>query len=296
MSKSINNARAGMLAGLTAGHEQAAIDRRLAADMDRGRAVALLDQAAILSRAADTRPARAEHVLALAESVAAVGLLQPLAVDRAGRLVAGLHRLECCRLLLTPPKERAARIGALDGAVHLDVKETAARLRALPAPDALAEPLLGGKIPCRVLDLDAERDPSAALAAETAENTARRQYTSGEVSALVERLRAAGYVEREGRPQKGGKALRPALELVLGVSASTARRLLGTRKDAGKKHGHLTMFPEAVSALRRPLARLVDISLPPGEHLPALQKAQDLARRLAAILPDALTDAERLEK
>ena len=79
-----DKARAGMLAGLEAGHAQAKIDRRLAAEADRGRAVGLLDLEAIRPRAGtDTRPARAAHVLTLAESVAAVGLVQALAVDRA---------------------------------------------------------------------------------------------------------------------------------------------------------------------------------------------------------------------
>ena len=79
-------ARAGMLAGLEAGHAQAKIDRRLAAEADRGRAVGLLDLEAIRPRAGtDTRPARAAHVLTLAESVAAASPSRDRRPDRKRR-------------------------------------------------------------------------------------------------------------------------------------------------------------------------------------------------------------------
>jgi len=224
---------AGMLAGLQAGHAQAKTDRKLAGAAEAGRTVALVALGSIQARAGgDSRPSRADHVLALAESVAAVGLLQPPAVDKAHRLVAGLNRLHACRLLVAAPHERGFALSFCDGADKLDPEETKARLEALPAPDKLPEPLKSGKVPVRVLlDLDAEADPDAALAAEAAENTARKAYSAHEVAALVERLRRAGYRETTGRPRKGEKALRPALGLVLGIGADTARRLLGTRKD-----------------------------------------------------------------
>jgi hypothetical protein len=173
-----------MLAGLQAGHVQAATDRKLAGAAEAGRAVALLTLDAIHPRADDTRPARADHVLALAESVAAVGLLQPPAVDKEHRLIAGLNRLEACKLLLTAPAGRGAVLEALDGAGKLDPKETKDRLNALPEPAKLPEPLKSGKLPVRVLtELDAQADPDAALAAEAAENTARKSYTPAEVAA-----------------------------------------------------------------------------------------------------------------
>ncbi|NJN49604.1 MAG: ParB N-terminal domain-containing protein [Alkalinema sp. RL_2_19] len=49
-----------------------------------------LDQ--IIPRDTDTRPLNQAHVESLAESIAAVGLIQPLAVDNRGRLLAGGHR------------------------------------------------------------------------------------------------------------------------------------------------------------------------------------------------------------
>ena len=196
MSKAQETAAAGLLRGIAYGKEQAKADRRLAAESKLDRVLELVPADAIRPRAADSRPARAEHVLEVAESVAAVGLLQPPAIDNARRLVAGLHRLEGCRLLLLPRDRRLEYLLAMDGGDRLDPEETADRVAVLPAPKDLEGPLAAGKVPCRVLvDLDAERDPAAALAAEAAENTARKDYTPAEVQALAQRLRAAGYRE-----------------------------------------------------------------------------------------------------
>lgn len=259
MNKTQDTARAGMLAGLNAGHRQAETDRRLAVDADRGRAVALVPLDSIHKRKADSRPARAAHVLSLAESMAAVGLLQPLVLDRAGRLVAGLHRLEAVRLLFA--ENRLAAFHALPENKKITPEEAYARTKALPRVEELAEPLKGGKVPVRVLlDLDAEADPAAALAAEAAENTARREYTRPEVAALAETLKAAGYRDTAGRPKKGEKALRPALALVLGVNVSTVRRALG-EKDAPGKPGHVATFSETLPKLAQAVAASMKAAL-----------------------------------
>ena len=272
--------RAGMLAGLTVGHAQAETDKRLSVDRDRGRTVDLLEAGAIRSRAADTRPPRASHVLALAESVAAVGLLQPVAVDKAHRLVAGLHRLEACRLLLMDADARAERLQELGGD-----QDMAERCAELPPASRLAEPLRAGKIPCRVLtELDAEADPDVALAAEGAENTARRAYTAAEAEQLAQRLRAAGYKETKGRPRAGDKALRPALQLVLGVSDTTARRLLGRRADTGKG-SHLTTFSDASVRLHRALVAFGGAAgTARGPRTPAQRVVVKAAAALAELL------------
>lgn len=255
-SKTQANARAGLLAGMAAGHEQAKVDRAVAAEQDRAKVQALLDLDAIRPRpGGDTRKAGAEHVLELAESIAALGLLQPLAVDRIHHLVAGLHREVALRLLLTPAAARVEVLAGCHGVDKLDPRETARRLQALPDPKDLPEPLKAGKVPCLVLvDLDAERDLDAALAAEAAENTARKQYTAPEVEAIAERLRAAGYRETAGRPGKGSKQLRPALASALGVHVSTVRRLLG-EKDAGAKRGQVAKFSETLRPLAKAVAR-----------------------------------------
>jgi ParB family chromosome partitioning protein len=300
MSKTQDRAKAGMLAGLDAGHAQAAIDRKLSSEADRARAVGLLPLEAVHLRAADTRPARPEHVLALAESVGAVGLVQPLAVDKAGRLVAGLHRLEACRLLLATPETRPERWAQLPGADK--VPDALDRLGALPDPEALPEPLRGGLVPVRrLVDLDALADPDAALAAEAAENTARRAYTRAEVSALVDRLRAAGYRESTGRPRRRDRALRPALELVLGVSRNTARRMLGTLPPgAGKvaQMGTFSQLGKAAASLGRAAEAYLDAldeALQSGQRAPSARELGRLARTAGPLAARAKEELDNLE-
>lgn len=247
----------GLLAGMNAGTAQAKTDQSVTAALDRGRAVALVAFKDIRPRTQDTRTPKAEDVLAMAESVAAVGLLQPVAVDKLHRLLAGLHRLEACRVLLTYSTEaRLDCLRPLPGFDKLDMKETRRRLVALPDREDLPAPLNETFIPCRVLvDLNAEKDPGAALAAEAAENTARRQYTRKEIANLAERLKDAGYRDKPGRPRKGEKSLRPALALVLGVDVSTVRRNLNQPEK--KKPAHVSGFSERAAKLEKPLADLL---------------------------------------
>jgi hypothetical protein len=56
----------------------------------------------------DTRVLRPSHVLNLAESIAAVGLVEPPTVDNRGHLLAGAHRLAALSLLAEP--NPAARV------------------------------------------------------------------------------------------------------------------------------------------------------------------------------------------
>lgn len=283
---------AGILGGIATGHAQHKTDARLGAEADRGRTVALVDAWSIAHRADDTRPARAEHVLAIAESIAAVGLVQPLAVDKHHRLIAGLHRLHACLLLLTPPKGREDAFALLTDAPKVENAED--RLAALPAPSKLLEPLRGEKIPCRVFtDLDAEKDANAALAAEAAENTARRQYTAPEVEAVVARLKKAGYRELKGRPKKGQKALRPALQTVLGISPRQATNVL--KKDATGKASNVATFSAALPKLAKVLDALEAPDIPTGTRAPALRRALELATELEALLPEATREAKDLD-
>lgn len=288
MSKTADKAREGMMAGFHAGLKQAEQDKQRAVESTRARTIMLLPIETIKLREQDTRPARAGQVLALAESIAAVGLLQPPAVDRAHRIVAGLNRLHACKLLLTPP---AGRIAYLQGLDDHDA-ELEPRISDLPAVSALPEPLVAGKVPVRVLvDLDAHLDPAAALAAEAAENTARRQYTPKEARELAQRLREAGYRESTGRPKAGEKALRPALELVLGQSSSTIRRLLG-KKDAPKVDKPVSAIPD-LKRLRKLSQKVAAHQLPSGTKLPALRRAIELALQLSEELEPAEAEAKK---
>ena len=45
------------------------------------------------------REARLDHIKELAQSIANVGLINPITVDKAHSLIAGLHRLEAAKLL-----------------------------------------------------------------------------------------------------------------------------------------------------------------------------------------------------
>jgi ParB family transcriptional regulator, chromosome partitioning protein len=75
-------------------------------------------------------------------------------------------------------------------------------------------------VPVRILDFDAD----IALRVEIAENDIRRDYTSKEVKILAQRLKAAGYINSNGCPAVGEKALSPALQVILGKSIQTIQR------------------------------------------------------------------------
>jgi hypothetical protein len=181
----------------------------------------------------DTRPLNPGHVVDLAESIDAVGLIEPLAVDSDGHLLAGAHRLVALQILAERDPE--ARVHAwlhatgLDALSRLPVSaaERANRLKALATLET-------AEVPVIVFPFRAAEDPARALAVETTENTQRRPYTREEVLSLVQRLRVAGYVERDGRPKTGEKALRPALSVILRKSPNTIRRLLGVLNDTSK--------------------------------------------------------------
>ena len=180
----------------------------------------------------DSRPLNANHILNLAESIAAVGLVEPPTVDAVGHLLAGAHRVAALRLLAVSDREQ--RLYRWLELAQFDPSRLTAKQQM--AVDRLTElsPLKTEEIPVMILPFNAAEDPARALAIETSENTQRRSYSKDEILTLVQRLRTAGFVEREGRPRSGEKALRPALSVVLGKSANTVRRWLGVLDDAPK--------------------------------------------------------------
>lgn len=192
----------------------------------------------------DSRSLKPSHVLNLAESIAAVGLVEPPTVDQAGRLLAGAHRVAALRLLALSHEEARVEmwleLAGLDKS-RLTAKQQAdvERLKALSSLEI-------EEVPVMILPFDAAEDAARALAVETSENTQRRSYSKDEIITLVQRLREAGFVEREGRPRAGEKALRPALSIVLGKSANTVRRWLGVLDDVRKTcpNGHVLKLQE----------------------------------------------------
>lgn len=180
----------------------------------------------------DSRALRARHVLNLAESIAAVGLVEPPTVDLEGHLLAGAHRVAALRLLARADPEARAELwlelaGLDKDRLTAGQQTDVGRLKQLP-------PLVSDEVPVMVLPFDATADPAHALAVETSENTQRKSYSKDEIVTLAQRFREAGFVERDGRPRAGEKALRPALSVVVGKSANTIRRWLGVL-DEGQK-------------------------------------------------------------
>lgn len=212
----------------------------------------------ILERTSDTRLLREQHVSELAESITVLGLLEPLVVDSRGRILAGAHRKAAIYLL----KER-------DPLVYSQL-----------FPDDL--------VSVRVMPFDAEAEPDRALQVEIAENEKRRDYTVVEARSLAERLRTAGYVDVKGRPAKGEKALRPALEVIMGKSLRTVRRYLNEEEVESRSDVTLSAQkePEAsLTALRRLRTELVRWQkLYPAPQSPEMQAVgRDVARLLKKV-------------
>lgn len=275
MSKQRDEAKAGMLAGAVAGAGQSITDRKLAAQTERSRMAAILPLTSIHNRALDTRPVNAAEVLMMAESIVAVGLLGPPCVDRNHVLIAGAHRVAAARLLLTPPQDRRSHLAGIEG---FD-EQMGERIDALPPVDQLPDQIAGGRMPVLIrADIDAVADPAGALAAEAAENTARRQYTPAQVRSLAERLVQAGFRESVGRPRKGEKALRPALARILGYDERHVGRLLGKEQEADQKQPNLAAD---LKRLRKAALSVAAHHVPQGQRNPELRQILDMAGIIA---------------
>lgn len=209
----------------------AAQDATTRAETDRSRTEpGSIDIDLVRSRPTDTRQLDPGHVVDLVESIAALGLLEPLVVDRKHRLLAGGHRLAAMQLLVEADPEKRAKAWATmaqfawanDDAAPMskDAQAAIERLRAIEAlPDRL--------VPVRIIDIDGDKDADKALAIEIAENEKRRDYTKLEVVALSERLKSAGFRMARGKPKAGERALGPALAVIIGKSERQVRRILG---------------------------------------------------------------------
>lgn len=106
----------------------------------------------------DSRPLNPAHIEELANSIAIVGLIAPIAVDSQGRLLAGEHRRAATLLL----REQD--------------------------PEAYAQQFPSGQVPIRRYDFDSKAEPDKALAIEASENEKRRDYTPAEVRAIADRF------------------------------------------------------------------------------------------------------------
>ena len=179
----------------------------------------------IKQREHDTRKVSARHVGALADSLRAIGLIQPIAVSDDGVLLAGAHRL----------------------AAIAQLKET--------DPDAYERWFPRDEVPVRVIRLeDSGGGKQQALAVELSENEKRRNYTRQELMRLIERLRAAGYAEGSGRLKPGEKHMAPALSAVLGKSLRTVSRMLAEVREAPVDKPREEAMARVLGRLRRAFA------------------------------------------
>ncbi|MDY0002806.1 MAG: ParB N-terminal domain-containing protein [Polyangia bacterium] len=190
-----------------------------------------LPLASILDRpGGDTRSLNPGHIVSMAETIAAVGLVQPLVVDRVGHLLAGGHRRAAIRLLLIEdPDERVLTLEAqyrpLPGRIKQELEERTRALTISPDVGAL------DPVKVHIMDFDAEDEPERALGVEAAENAQRKQYTAQEVLGIYNRLLDAGFVDREGKPREGEKAAKPAVAAIIGRSVRSVYRALERAKQ-----------------------------------------------------------------
>ena len=248
--RSVLAARA--LSAQSDGHQQADVaELSFAEDQARAREQRQhVDLERIQARSGkDIRPTNPLHVVDLAESIVAVGLIEPLVVDRELRLLAGGHRLAALRLLAQPAAARAAALQALaaDFASERGTPIPTTRLGELQAR-AAGLPVLAGPAPVRVIgDLDAAADRERAFQVEVAENEKRRDYTAGEIRGVAERLKRSGRYQLSGRPGQGRKAMLPELAAIFGKSQRQIYRALAGIPAAvpGKSAIRQTFNPKA---------------------------------------------------
>lgn len=204
-----------------------------------------------------TRGLSDDHVAELVESIAAVGLIQPLAVDRVGHLLAGGHR-------------RAAL---------LELREQ--------EPVTFEKKFPGGNIPVRIFNFNAAEDEAQSLAIEAAENEKRRDYTPAEVRELADRLVDAGYRNTRGKPKAGEKALKPAIALIIGKSTKTVQRYLNPETGAKKKAQKQTSQKGTRVPISKWVKVLEQIELNSPDHLKDGDAIADVAGQLREMLQDA---------
>jgi len=217
-------------------------------------------------RAEDTRPLREQHVKDLAESIGALGLIEPLVVDLKGILLAGGHRL--------------AAIGLL--------KETNPELYQQQFPAAL--------IPVRIMPFDSAAEPERSLQVELAENEKRVNYSRDQIERLAERLRSLNYRNIPGRPKEGEKALGPALAVAIGVSARYVRKVLAEQQvDQYKNTRNSVPNFQKLKTLRRIEAALEELISLPAEDQPT-GKDDSLYKAVPAFLKKLKASIEEEKK
>jgi len=233
-------------------HQQDQIAETKSQEDRQNRSVIPLNQ--IQPRVTDTRPLRLHHVEALAESIAGLGLIEPLVVDRHNVLLAGGHRLAAIALL----KEHK--------------------------PEKFSEYFADELVPVRVMPFEADAEPELALQVELAENEKRVNYSREQIEKLAVRLRELNYKETRGRPKKGEKALGPALAVAIGVSTRYVRKILNEENapSTQKNRNSVPIFR------RRQLLKKMEQTITDLKTLKHVSKGHEANQELDALLPEFL--------
>lgn len=219
------------------------------------------------------------HVLDLARSIAALGLIHPLVIDVEDVVIAGSHRYAALVVLATPHADRYTRL--------VELAPAAAGIEwqadALEFPGA--ERLDFYRVPVRVLPLSQREAPDEAWRAEVAENERRRDYSPKEVRALAERLKEQGYKIAAGRYVSGERAL-PVIAALVGKSERQVRRLLSMDLDA------------TPGKLSRPDGQIAELAKKLGARIEDFKKKhhREITHPEHRVLADALRIFERLAR
>ncbi len=206
----------------------------------------------IKDRVTNIRVVSEARVRRFAASIAVVGLIQPPAIDKHGRLLAGDHRRQALGLL-RQVSEWPERIGELLPGLDDDVRE-----KVLSAWRRFG---FDSGVPVHRMDVDSEKEPDLAKSIELTENAQREDFNKDEVKNAYEQLRAAGFRETvRGRPEKGKKPIRPELALLFGKAERTISRYLAEiRADGAPAPSTEPAVVEAERQLRAlfPTAKLI---------------------------------------
>jgi hypothetical protein len=195
----------------------------------------------IKSRLKDIRPVNEGRARRFAVSIALVGLIQPPAIDKNGRLLAGDHRRRALTILREVGRAPEKLIDLLptvailaDGADESGVQaHEAVRTKVLSAWSRFG---FDAGVPVHRMDIDSEADPELAKSIEATENFQREDFTKEEVQAAYKQLVEAGYRESlRGRPRAGEKPIRTELALVFGKAERTISRYLADMREEQKE-------------------------------------------------------------
>jgi hypothetical protein len=248
-----------------------------------------IDALSITPRSGDTRHINASHAVELAESIAILGLLQPLGIDTSGSLLTGGHRLAALQLLLEPSPENRRkaflnRCGRPDDdqAVPDDLAKLADRLADL-GQDPLKGSSLKHKVPVLVIDVSGKKNDGLALAVEVAENSIRRQYTHKEIVALAKRLEEAGYKSDVGNPKAGERTKLGMLTAAVGKSKRQIQRIL-----EGPKKSNKTAWDKSTESLKKAVAKVVKASTKKGKGKAGLSEKDKKIISMASELDELL--------